>query len=85
MTIFCALKYVPKYAKYGIWDAVLGALDMVKWGIPEKILQNVVQTRFQKLIFVKRSNVYIDVFLYVQNTREHMALPYALVPAQSSF
>ena len=33
-----ALKYVPKYAKYGIWDAFLGAIDMVKWGIPEKIL-----------------------------------------------
>ena len=32
-------------AKYGIWDAFLSALDMVKWGIPEKILQNIVQMR----------------------------------------
>ena len=30
-----------KYAKY----AYLGAPNMVKWGVPEKILQNAVQTR----------------------------------------
>ena len=30
--------YLAKYA-------YLGALNMVKWGIPEKILQNAVQTR----------------------------------------
>ena len=28
-----------KYAKYGIW-----ALNMAKWGIPEKILHNAVHT-----------------------------------------
>ena len=42
------LKYVPKYAKYGkicIFGAYLGAPNMVKWGVPEKILQNAVQTR----------------------------------------
>ena len=34
----CDKKYVAKYA-------YLGALNMVKWGVPEKILQNAVQTR----------------------------------------
>ena len=32
-----------KYAKYGqicIFGAYLGAPNMVKWGVPEKILQN---------------------------------------------
>ena len=36
----------PKYANYGIWGAYLGAPNMVKWGVPEKILQNAVQTRW---------------------------------------
>ena len=43
LTIFGALKYAPKYAKYGqicIFGAYLGAPNMVKWGVPEKILQN---------------------------------------------
>ena len=31
---------MAKYAKY----AYLGARYMVKWGVPEKILQNAVQT-----------------------------------------
>ena len=30
-------------AKYGIWGAFLGAPNMVKWDVPEKILQNAVQ------------------------------------------
>ena len=34
--------YLAKYAYLGTY---LGALNMVKWGVPEKILQNVVQTR----------------------------------------
>ena len=42
-TIFGAPKYVPKYA-YLAKYAYLGAPDMVKWSVPEKILQNVVQT-----------------------------------------
>ena len=33
---------MAKYAKY----AYLGARNMVKWGVPEKILQNAVQTRW---------------------------------------
>ena len=36
----------PKYANYGIWGAYLGAPNMVKWGVPEKVLQNAVQTRW---------------------------------------
>ena len=36
----------PNTAKYGIWRAYLGEPYMVKWGIPEKILQNAVQTRW---------------------------------------
>ena len=35
-----------KYAKYGIWGAYLGTTNLVKLGIPEKILQNVSQTRW---------------------------------------
>ena len=34
-----------KYTKYNIWGAYLGTTNMVKWGVPEKILQNVGQTR----------------------------------------
>ena len=39
----------PKYAKYGqicIFSAYLGAPNMVKFGVPEKILQNAVKTRW---------------------------------------
>ena len=36
LTIFGAVKYAPKYA-------YLGEPNMVKWGIPEKMLQNAVQ------------------------------------------
>ena len=35
---------MAKYAKYGIWGPYLGVLNMVKWGVPRKILQNAVQT-----------------------------------------
>ena len=34
---------MAKYAKYAYLGAYLGARNMVKWGVPEKILQNVVQ------------------------------------------
>ena len=37
---------MAKYAKYGSWGTYLGAPNMVKWGVPEKILQNAVQTRW---------------------------------------
>ena len=33
-------------AKYAYLGAYLGAPNMVKWGVPEKILQNAVQTRW---------------------------------------
>ena len=32
-------------AKYEFLCAYMGALNMVKWGVPEKILQNIVPTR----------------------------------------
>ena len=35
-----------QYAKYAYLGAYLGARNMVKWGVPEKILQNAVQTRW---------------------------------------
>ena len=41
-----APKYAPKYAKYAYLGAYLGAPNKVKWGVPEKILQNAVQTRW---------------------------------------
>ena len=37
---------MAKYAKYAYLGAYLGARNMVKWGVPEKILQNAVQTRW---------------------------------------
>ena len=37
---------MAKYAKYAYLGTYLGAPNMVKWGIPEKILQNAVQTRW---------------------------------------
>ena len=40
-------------AKY----AYLGAPNMVKWGVPEKILQNVVQTRCSKVNRTLQSKV----------------------------
>ena len=36
----------PKYAKYAYLGTYLGSQNMVEWGIPEKILQNAVQTRW---------------------------------------
>ena len=42
LTILRAPEYAPKYAKY----AYFGARNMVKWGVPEKILQNAVQTHW---------------------------------------
>ena len=35
-----------KYAKCVLLDAFLGEPNMVKWGIPEMILQNAVQTHW---------------------------------------
>ena len=37
---------MAKYAKYAYLGAYLGARNMVKWGVPEKILQNAVHTRW---------------------------------------
>ena len=37
---------MAKYAKYAYLGTYLGAQNMVEWGIPEKILQNAVQTRW---------------------------------------
>ena len=37
---------MAKYAKYAYLGAYLGARNMVKWGVPEKILQNAVQMRW---------------------------------------
>ena len=39
----------PKYRTWCIWPylgAYLSAPNMVKWGVPEKVLQNAVQTRW---------------------------------------
>ena len=41
----------PYLAKY----AYLGSPNMVKWGVPEQILQNVVQTRCSKQVAKKKS------------------------------
>ena len=35
---------MARYAKYAYLGAYLCAPNMVKWGVPEKILQNTVQT-----------------------------------------
>ena len=40
---------MAKYAKYAYLGAYLGAPNMVKWGVPEKILQNAVQTRWSEV------------------------------------
>ena len=37
---------MPNMAKYAYLGAYLGAPHKVKWGVPEKILQNAVQTRW---------------------------------------
>ena len=37
---------MPNMAKYAYLGVYLGAQNMVKWGVPEKILQNAVQTRW---------------------------------------
>ena len=37
---------MAKYAKYAYLGAYLGARNMVKWGVPENILQNAVQTHW---------------------------------------
>ena len=36
---------MPNMAKYAYLGVYLGARNMVKWGVPEKILQNAVRTR----------------------------------------
>ena len=38
-----------KYAKYAYLGAYLGARNMVKWGVPEKILQNAVPVSYTHL------------------------------------
>ena len=45
MAIFGALKYATKYGQIRQMH-YLGTPNMVKWGVPENILQNAVQTRF---------------------------------------
>ena len=37
---------MAKYAKYAYLGAYLGTGSMVMWGVPEKILQNAVRTRW---------------------------------------
>ena len=39
-----AIANMAKYAKYAYLGAHLGARNIVMWGVPEKILQNAVQT-----------------------------------------
>ena len=41
----CARPNMPNMAKYAYLGAYLGARNMVKWGVPEKILQNAVQSK----------------------------------------
>ena len=49
LTIFSALKYAPQLL-YLVYLAYLGAYlsapNMAKWGVPEKILQNALQSRW---------------------------------------
>ena len=40
---------MAKYAKYAYLGTYLGVQNMVKWGVPEKILQNAVQTRWSQV------------------------------------
>ena len=47
LTIFGSIE-CPNTAEYGIWGAYWSALNMVKWGIPEDILHNAVQTCWSK-------------------------------------
>ena len=49
---------MPNMAKYAYLGAYLGAQNMVKWGIPEKILQNAVQTRWSEVNRTLQSKVY---------------------------
>ena len=58
--------YLAKYAYLGTY---LGALNMVKWGVPEKILQNVVQTRWFFVDRIPQSEVM---------TKSHFCNPKAL-------
>ena len=46
ITFASVMSNMAKYAKYAYLGAYLGARNMVKWGVPEKILQNAVQTRW---------------------------------------
>ena len=39
------MRNMAKYAKNAYLGAYLGAPNMIKWGVPEKFLQNVIQTR----------------------------------------
>ena len=40
------MRNMAKYAKNAYLGAYLGAQNIVKWGVPEKIMQNAVQTRW---------------------------------------
>ena len=40
---------MAKYAKYPFFGAYLGASNMVKWSVPEKILRNAVQTHWSQV------------------------------------
>ena len=45
------------YAYLAYFDAYLGVQNMVKWGVPEKILQNAVQTHWSKVNRTLQSKV----------------------------
>ena len=50
-------KIMPNMAKYAYLGAYLGAPYMVKWGVPEKILQNAVQTHWSLVNRTLKSKV----------------------------
>ena len=52
LTIFGVPKYTPQIPYLAYLGTYLSVPDMVKWGVPEKILQNAVQTRWP---FVNRT------------------------------
>ena len=43
---YLACSNTPKHGKYSIWGAYFSALNVIEWGIPEKILQNAVQSHW---------------------------------------
>ena len=48
-TLISQRAITAKYAKYAVWGAYLSTLHIIEWGIPEKILQNAVQTHFRSI------------------------------------